>query len=111
MEGCGMTDKHQPVTLRSRVQEITTEYWEVREQQFEQVAVAQMAMALARAEAATSRQPLTEGLDVERLAAALDVLSYDGLEYDLMAPEEREERDDAAARLVAEYARLPRTAA
>jgi hypothetical protein len=44
------------------------------------------------------------GLDVERLARALDVLSDDGLEYDLMAPEEREDRDDAAARL---FAALP----
>ncbi len=43
-------------------------------------------------------------LDVERLAAALDVLADD--EYDLMAPEQREERFDAAERLAAEYARL-----
>ncbi len=44
-------------------------------------------------------------IDVERLAQALDVLSEDG-GYDLMAPEEREERFDAAERLAAEYVRL-----
>ena len=44
-------------------------------------------------------------LDVDALARALDVLSEDG-EYDLMAPEEREERFEAAERLATEYARL-----
>jgi hypothetical protein len=43
----------------------------------------------------------------EALAAALDVLSEDGLEYALMAPEEREDRDDAAERL---FAALPEAA-
>ena len=56
-------------------------------------------------DAAAGAVPAAPGLDVERLAAALDVLSEDGLEYDLMAPEEREDRDDAAERLAAEYAR------
>ena len=56
-------------------------------------------------DAAAAAVPAAPGLDVERLAAALDVLSEDGLEYDLMAPEEREDRDDAAERLAAEYAR------
>ncbi len=47
-------------------------------------------------------------LDVDVLARALDVLSDDGLEYDSMAPEDREFRFDAAESLAAEYERLSR---
>jgi hypothetical protein len=47
-----------------------------------------------------------EPIDVERLASALDEISDYGMEYDLMSPEEREARRDAAERLAVEYARL-----
>jgi len=36
--------------LRERVQEVTAEYWQVRETETERVAVAQLILALARAE-------------------------------------------------------------
>lgn len=45
-------------------------------------------------------------LDIERLARALDVLSAEGEEYDLMAPEDREARYEAAEELAAQYDRL-----
>ena len=56
---------------------------------------------------AEAARPLPEAqpLDVKRLAAALDVLSEDGLEYDLMAPEEREDRDEAAEQVATAYQR------
>jgi hypothetical protein len=61
---------------------------------------------LLNAEAALVSAPVSDGLDVERLAAALDSLSSDGIEYELAAPEEREERRNAAETVAAEYARL-----
>jgi hypothetical protein len=55
--------------LHRRTQEINQEYWAVRETQTEDVAIAQLCFALARAELA----PLSS-LDVERLARAVHVV-------------------------------------
>lgn len=46
--------------LRTRTQEINAEYWATRETQTERVAIAQLCLALARAEAAV---PATPNLD------------------------------------------------
>jgi hypothetical protein len=45
-------DHARKTTLRERAQEITAEYWSVRDEQSERVAVAQLILALAHAEAA-----------------------------------------------------------
>lgn len=48
--------------------------------------------------------PTPQPLDVERLARALDALADE--EYDLMAPEQREDRYESAEQLADAYARL-----
>ena len=48
-----MTER--PTALRGRMQEISAEYWEARASQTEHVAVAQLALALARIEVENAR--------------------------------------------------------
>jgi hypothetical protein len=55
--------------LRERTQEINAEYWAARETQSERVAVAQLTIALARAEGATT-------MTVRRLAEAMTGLVF-----------------------------------
>jgi hypothetical protein len=58
-------------TLHRRTQEINVEYWEVREEQSERVAVAQLTLAFARAEAEIAT--LRAALAAARLELMQDV--------------------------------------
>jgi len=52
--------------LRARAQEVTAEYWEVRESQSERVAVAQLILALARVELELQAAATSSGDDPRR---------------------------------------------
>jgi hypothetical protein len=54
--------------LRKRVQEITAEYWAVRETQSEHVAVAQLILAFARLEVAASSSSRPPAVEPEETA-------------------------------------------